>query len=95
MALNIPTPELDKLQSVREDSQKMGLFLESLSNMGLTLCEEAPDGYGLTTTDDNGDDYTTFIATRMSTEKILAMYFKIDLKKCEDERQALLDSIRA
>ncbi len=90
----ILTPELDKLSAVRDRSQAIGEFIDSLSTQGLFLCEAAPDDYGLTTVDEFEEEHTTYIVTRIPIETILAGYFGIDLQKCEEERRALLASIR-
>lgn len=92
---NMKTPALDKLATVREKSQAIGMFIDSLSTQGLILCEEAPEGYGLTTIDESEDEQTTYIPTRIPIETILAGYFDIDLKKCEEERQQILEELRS
>lgn len=92
--MDIQTHELDKLAKVKDLSQSIGFFIESLPNYGLTICEEAPEGYGLTTQTEDGDEFTSYIPTHQSIEVMLAKYFDIDLKKCEEERQLILASLQ-
>jgi len=73
-------PELEKLKAVHEDSQKIGEFLDWLLNgKGYYLCE-CPKN--------------RFYPTLKTIEDLLAQYFKIDLKKAEQERRTILDNIR-
>lgn len=82
------TPELEKIASNRDDSQKIGEFLAWLSDaMSIDLCISdgvCPDG-----------DHEMYFPTDLNTEKLLAEYFEIDLNKAEKERQGLLDELRA
>ncbi len=77
------TTELSKIQEVHEDSQRIGEFLEWLSEQEIDLViwdEDAEEG---------------LIPLVQNRELLLAEYFGIDLVKAEKERQALLDAIRA
>ncbi len=81
-----PTPELDKMKSIQGQSQQIGQFLDWLQgDGGMTIAEY------LGTDTEAGD---VLYPVQDSIEKILAAYFKIDLKKVERERQAILDYIR-
>ena len=76
------TTELDRIQEVHEDSQRIGEFLEwLLGEWSGSECDEC------------GDE--TFIHMIQTREQLLANYFEIDLAKAEKERQALLDAVRA
>ncbi len=75
----VKTPELERMRAVQDESQKIGGFLEWLSEQKINLCEW--DGEGL-------------YLTRRKPEQLLAKYFEIDLAKCERERQALLAVIQ-
>lgn len=77
------TPELDKIQAVKEESQVIGLFLE---NSGYVLAEYVkPEGY----------TREELVPVGKSINQILADYFEIDLSKVEEERMALLEELRA
>ena len=76
-----PTPELDRMRAVKDDSQVIGQFLDSLSERGLTLCEH--------------DDRDRLWPVNKSIERLLADYYEIDLTKVENERRAILNHIRA
>ncbi len=82
MSLTLPTPELDKLKEVQEQSQIIGEFLDSC---GFVLCRSS-----------NCHDWVpVWEPVPQSIEEILATYFKIDLKKVEQEKQSILRAIRA
>lgn len=74
------TPELDKMLAVKEKSQIIGEFLDQCEFEGVHLAEY------------DGDELRPI---RRNIEATLAQYFGIDLKKCEAEREAILDHIRA
>lgn len=93
--MKVETPELDKMLKVKNESQAIGEFIESLREKGLYICREVDKEYGLTTVDDNGDDYSTYVENTTSIEELLADFFGIDLKKCEEERQAILNSLQS
>jgi len=75
-------PELEKMTTVKSESQSIGCFLEWLGEQGIDLCEYL-------------EDRNEYFATRKTMEQILADYFEIDLVKAEKERQSMLDSIRS
>lgn len=56
-------------------------------------CEEAVDSVDETLKYGNAD--FTYIPSPLNTEKVLAEFFGVDLVKAEEERQGLLDEIRA
>lgn len=76
------TPELDKLKSVSDESQIIGRFIEEMSarSPGMILAAY--------------DDKDRFWPVTHSIERILAEYFDIDLVRVENERRAILESIR-
>jgi hypothetical protein len=93
-----PTPELNKMKSVREKSQAIGEFLDWLANeKKVSLAqyhahgEHCYDGEGDLTCELRKDELYDF---HYSIEKLLAEYFEIDLKKVEEERMAILEHIR-
>ncbi len=85
-------PEHNKLDKVRDKSQAIGEFIEWLrETKKVHLCkwntyeepnwdEKEPDGYL---------DYVT-----TPIEELLAEFFEVDLKKLEQEKQAILDEIQ-
>lgn len=81
----VKTPQLDKMRSVKEDSQKLSTFIDWLTEQGMPICEKITD-----------DRYGAEMAPiTISIERLLARYFEIDLNKVEDERRSLLDELRA
>lgn len=79
--IDIPTPEMDKIKAVQDQSQTIGEFLEWLSEEGFTICELA-------------EDRDLFLPHRRSIEERLGDYFEIDTEEAERERQRILDAIR-
>ena len=72
--------ECEKLSATTSQSEPIGEFLEWLDwERGLTICELGDEGY---------------VPSHISINDLLAEYFKIDLNKVEQERQALLEWIR-
>jgi len=74
-------PEHIKLKAISQFSQKIGEFVDWLSESQIQLCE--PDKY---------DDYTP---VRTSIQKLLADFFEIDLNRIEEEKQQMLEELRA
>ena len=74
-------PEHEKLKAVQEESQAIGEFLEF---GGYTLCEIS----------DAHPDAFPWAPVRKSINDILAEYFCIDQKKLEEEKRAMLESMR-
>ena len=71
----VKTPELEKMQAVRDDSQKIGEFLGWLSGKDIEL----------SIYDEGAEEICPITQT---PEQLLADYFEIDLAKCERERSA-------
>lgn len=96
MSVNgIPTPETDKMIAVKDQSQAIGEFLEWLDEKGWWICrsatqEDTRDDEGERTGIREGD----LLPIYKSIEILLAEYFNIDLKKAEQEKRALLESLR-
>ena len=85
--MSIKTPELDKMEKVREESQKIGEFMDWLrGEKGLEIA---------TWIDDEDRGRESLVPANVHTEKFLAEYFNIDLDKAEQERRALIESIRS
>jgi hypothetical protein len=76
-------PECEKLEKVAEESNDIGQFIEWLLEHEYQIC---------TYSEMDGDG--EYVAAHTSIEELLASYFKIDLKKVEQERRALLDWVR-
>lgn len=81
MESKVKTPELEKIRANWDESQKLRDFLKWLQEQELHLC--VYDG-----------ECEVYYETPSTIEKLLALYFKIDLDKAEKERQALLDTLR-
>lgn len=96
---DIDTPELDKMRSVKEHSQRIGAFLEWLSEKGVRfLGENYCKNCGSSDIGESrGDGYCRSCDSRnfgyrwSTIEQCLADYFEIDLKKVEEERRSILD----
>lgn len=85
-------PECEKLAAVKEKSQAIGEFMDSLSTQGLYLCQAfTPEEMGV----DCGELEEVYMPSNMPIEKVLAGYFGIDMNKVEAERRAMLDALRA
>lgn len=76
----VDTSELEKLSAVVDKSHQIGEFLEWCGEQGYSLCTWSEDD--------------ELIPTHKTIEQLLADFFEIDLKKVEEQRSALLDSLR-
>lgn len=74
-------PECEKLAEAREESERIGAFLDWLDSQGIRLMRWQ---------NDDGWSGSGHVQDRRSVEQLLADYFKIDLKKVEEERRAIL-----
>lgn len=93
------TPELDKMQKVKDTSQSIGEFLDWLmqeKNIVLSKhhahndeCKDE-DGFNFCGLSD-GD----LISIHTNIERLLAEYFEIDLKKVEEEKTKILEEVRS
>jgi len=89
--MEIKTPECDKLAAIKDKSQAIGEFMDSLSTQGLYLCQVfTPEEMGA----DCGDLEEVYMPSNMPIEKVLAAYFGIDMSKVEEERRAILASLQ-
>lgn len=75
-------PALAKMESVQDESQALGAFLEWLQENGMTICE--PSGFHT----------MPHMPITASIEALLARYFEVDLVAVENERRAILAGIR-
>ena len=78
------TPELDKLSQKRENANEVSMFLDFLSERGIALCEFCNES----------GQYQSFHSTSLAKSKLIAEYLGIDYDKMEEEKQALLESLR-
>lgn len=81
--------ELEKISAVKEKSQAIGEFLEWARSEGFFLASWQHFG------NPEPEGYDRLVASNKTTNQWLAEFFEIDLNKAEEERQALLDEIRA
>lgn len=81
--------ELEKISAVKDKSQAIGEFLEWARSEGFFLASWQHFG------NPEPEGYDRLVASNKTTNQWLAEYFEIDLNKAEEERQALLDEIRA
>lgn len=75
-------PEHEKLKQIQRESQTIGEFIEWLESNGMVVCEW---------TDGNCDNW---MRTTLSTNRLLAKFFDIDLDKLEAEKRQMLDEMR-
>lgn len=76
------TPELDKMKAVQERSTELGQFIDWLHSEGYVIAQR-----------DMNDELEDVEIYDSGVEKLFAKYFKIDLDKCDSERQAILEAI--
>jgi len=79
-------PEHAKLTAIKDKSQAIGLFLEWLPEQGITLCSFV------------GEDKTShahYYPCQKTTLQLLSKYFEIDLEVLENEKQQMLEALRA
>ncbi|QGZ16778.1 hypothetical protein PBI_DEWDROP_131 [Microbacterium phage Dewdrop] len=90
MSVDIATeyPEHEKLKAISGKSQEIGQFLEWM---------QSEKGYqvGIFGDADSGENPDRLYPTYLNIQELLADYFEIDLKVIEQEKRAMLDSIRA
>jgi len=102
-----PTPECDKLAAVYDESFVIGEFLEWLqhkkdvflaSDQEWTTEEPTFDSMDLEPGDPGYETTpihrTAILPYNYTTEKLVAEFFNIDLKKVEKERRALLKTLQ-
>lgn len=93
-------PECDKMLSVRNDSNAIGNFMEWLQGeRKLILCREITRKEVEKSVDAGMEDEIEYkegdlIPDHTGIEALLAEYFDIDLKKVEEEKQAILQHLR-
>jgi len=87
--------EIDKLRAIKDKSQLIGEFLESLSTQGLVLCtrHEHDENCYINEELECGYIEGEYYSVNISIEQLLADYFKIDLKKVEEEKQLILKQL--
>lgn len=74
-------PEISKMKAVQSQSQSIGEFIEWLNENCMHIGEWVECDH----------QQSDFQPIQMNIEQILAKYFEIDLKKVEEERQAILE----
>jgi hypothetical protein len=75
-------PEHEKLKAVKDRSQAIGEFLEWLQEeKGLSICKWS-------------DEEREYLLAYVSTQALLAEFFKIDRKKLEEEKEGMLEAFR-
>lgn len=75
-------PHLAKMQSVSNESQAIGEFIDWLQSQGMAICS--------TDASQNGRLYYPVMTT---TEELLARHFAVDLKGAESERRQILAEV--
>ncbi len=88
MSTQPPTPNLDMMLEVTEESNKIGAFLDWMSaEMGLVICE----WYGDEEDPFCEGGYHPALTGHSGTNRLLAAYYGIDYDEMERERQATLE----
>lgn len=95
--------EHEKLHTIRDKSQVIGEFLEWLNMQGIVLasyhehdeCCYPPDKFGSSRSKLCGLSENELYSFGMSIQKLLAIFFEIDPDKLEDEKRAILASLRS
>jgi hypothetical protein len=78
-------PEHDKMEAVQEESQAIGLFLDTMGErFGWHLAEWGPPD------EDDLDDEPRLYTLGIGIEEVLARYFGIDRNKIEAEKREML-----
>ena len=81
------TPECDKMRKAREKgSQIIGEFLEWCESNGIVLSSVIKE---------EDEIFERWCPINKRREQILADFFGVDLDKCEEERQAILEELRS
>jgi hypothetical protein len=95
------TPELDKLKKVQETSQRIGEFLEWLQSVKHYVIaewnhsdEDESDWIKTPREADADEQLQPVTLGSYGIEGLLAEYFNIDLKKVEQEKEAILTRFR-
>lgn len=81
---NSEYPEHDKLHAIKDQSQKLGEFIEWLHGQGMEIC--FCEHY-----DNSNHEYFPIYKT---IEQLLANYFEIDLNKLEEEKRSMIEQLR-
>jgi hypothetical protein len=95
----ILTPECEKMRAVKEKSQAIGEFLEWLNaEKGVHLAQYHEHTRACLDIDAHlvcGVSEQHMLLWNYNIERLLAEFFDIDLNTVEEEKQALLDDLRA
>ncbi len=84
-AADVPTPALDKLVAVRNQSEAIGPFLEWLRHDGTHLMRRGMAGR----------KHEGWLTDSRTINQLIAEYLDLDLDAMEDERRAILEAINA
>ena len=79
------TPELNKQRAILPQAHAVGDFFDWLEEQSIVLCQVSTEGLIW------GEDCRPIGTLKL---QLIANYFDIDLEKCDDERQAILDYIQ-
>lgn len=83
------TGEIEKLQAVQGESQRIGEFLDWLQGeRKLVIAQWQKRNL------DPSDDWDELVPAGMTINGLLAEFFEIDLDKIEEEKLALLNELR-
>ena len=84
-------PEHDKLDEVDRERIVLGEFLDWLDYKDYLICTDSNEEHF----NEEGDHVSAYRPAYRSIESWLAEFLEIDLKKLEDEKRAMLESVRA
>ena len=77
-------PEHDKVRAVKNESQRLGAFIEWLNEKDMQICEGEEGLHGV-----------RWYPTTKNIERLLAEYFEIDLQKVGEEKDAMVAEMRS
>ena len=95
----VPTPELDKLEKVQHLTQNIYDFVEWLKTQDnpIYLAEYPPkptDDPNIVWDEEEEIYFDNLQHTRKPIDELLGNFFNIDMKKVEEEKQAILKAIQ-
>jgi len=79
--MSVKYSEHERLHAVKEQSQRLGEFLDWLGENGYFVCEFA-------------ENYGEYAPTSTRIEQILADYFDVDLDAIEREKREMIAELR-
>lgn len=94
-------PEHEKMAEVKEDSHRLGAFIDWLQGQGIGFAHWVESDFS-TRTHDEATEHThkrvnhedRLVPIHRTINEWLSLYYAIDLQKIEDEKEQMLAEIR-